>query len=124
MPYPPSLSNTAAKIIDPLTGASTWAFGSHKWTKNIGSFTKKAPIHTQNKIKFNAPDSKGIMGLTIKKNKNLPLSLLNFKIKNKRGREENNVYIKKYKVAWIRSIWYPHPRIKNIVGIKENSKKK
>lgn len=34
----------AAKIIDPATGASTWAFGSHKWTENSGSFTKNAII--------------------------------------------------------------------------------
>lgn len=30
IPYPPSFSKTAAKIIDPATGASTWAFGSHR----------------------------------------------------------------------------------------------
>lgn len=41
-PNPPSLSRIAAKNIDPTTGASTWALGSHMWKKNIGSFTKKA----------------------------------------------------------------------------------
>lgn len=30
-PYPPNLSSIAAKIIDPAMGASTWAFGSHRW---------------------------------------------------------------------------------------------
>lgn len=29
IPYPPSLSKTPAKIIDPPTGASTWALGNH-----------------------------------------------------------------------------------------------
>jgi hypothetical protein len=29
-PYPPSFSRIAAKIIDPATGASTWALGSHR----------------------------------------------------------------------------------------------
>lgn len=29
-PNPPSFSRMAARIIDPATGASTWAFGSHK----------------------------------------------------------------------------------------------
>lgn len=29
-PYPPNLSSTAANTIDPATGASTCAFGSHK----------------------------------------------------------------------------------------------
>jgi hypothetical protein len=39
-PYPPNFSKIAAKIIDPAIGASTWAFGNHKWTENIGNFTK------------------------------------------------------------------------------------
>ena len=30
-PYPPNFSRTPAKIIEPATGASTWAFGNHKW---------------------------------------------------------------------------------------------
>ena len=34
----------AAKNIDPATGASTWAFGSHRWTKKMGNFTKKAIV--------------------------------------------------------------------------------
>ena len=41
-PKPPSFSKIAAKNIDPTTGASTWALGSHMWKKNMGSFTKKA----------------------------------------------------------------------------------
>lgn len=28
--------------MDPATGASTWALGSHRCVKNIGIFTKKA----------------------------------------------------------------------------------
>lgn len=32
-PYTPSFSRSAAKIIDPAVGASTWAFGSHKCTE-------------------------------------------------------------------------------------------
>lgn len=43
-PYPPSFRRIAAKIIEPATGASTWAFGSHKWTENRGNFTKNAKI--------------------------------------------------------------------------------
>lgn len=30
MPYPPNFRRTAARIIDPATGASTWALGSHR----------------------------------------------------------------------------------------------
>ncbi len=44
MPYPPSFSKIAARIIDPATGASTCAFGSHKCTENSGSFTINAVI--------------------------------------------------------------------------------
>lgn len=41
IPYPPNFSNTPAKIIEPPTGASTWALGNHWWKKNIGNLTKK-----------------------------------------------------------------------------------
>jgi hypothetical protein len=44
IPYPPNFSRIAARIIDPATGASTCAFGSHKWTENSGSFTINAVI--------------------------------------------------------------------------------
>jgi hypothetical protein len=44
IPYPPSLRSTAAKIMLPATGASTWALGSHRWQINIGSFTKNPLI--------------------------------------------------------------------------------
>lgn len=44
-PYPPSFNKTAARIIDPSNGASTWAFGNHRWKINIGIFTKKAKIN-------------------------------------------------------------------------------
>lgn len=39
-PYPPSFSRMAANTIDPAIGASTCAFGNHRWVENIGSFTK------------------------------------------------------------------------------------
>lgn len=44
IPYPPSFNRIAARIIEPATGASTCAFGSHKCTINIGSLTKNAVI--------------------------------------------------------------------------------
>lgn len=43
-PYPPSFSRIAAKIIDPAIGASTCALGSHRCTKNMGSFTRNPMI--------------------------------------------------------------------------------
>lgn len=42
IPYPPSFSRTPAKTMDPATGASTWALGSHRCPKYTGNFTKKA----------------------------------------------------------------------------------
>lgn len=43
-PYPPSFSRTAARIIDPATGASTWAFGNQRCVIYIGIFTINAII--------------------------------------------------------------------------------
>lgn len=40
-PYLPSLSKSPASAIDPAVSASTWAFGSQKWSLNTGIFTKK-----------------------------------------------------------------------------------
>lgn len=44
MPYPPSFSKMAAKIIEPAIGASTWAFGSHRCTPYNGILTMNAII--------------------------------------------------------------------------------
>jgi hypothetical protein len=44
IPYPPSFSRIAARIIDPATGASTCALGNHKCTENRGNFTINAVI--------------------------------------------------------------------------------
>ena len=42
MPYPPSLRSRAASSMDPAIGASTWAFGSHRWSPYRGAFTMNA----------------------------------------------------------------------------------
>jgi hypothetical protein len=49
-PYVPSFNNTPARIIEPATGASTWALGSHRWSENIGIFTKKARIKINHQL--------------------------------------------------------------------------
>jgi len=41
-PTPPNFKRTAARNIDPKTGASTWALGNHIWRNIRGSFTKNA----------------------------------------------------------------------------------
>lgn len=42
IPKVPNLRRIPAKIIDPATGASTCALGSHRWRKNIGALAKNA----------------------------------------------------------------------------------
>lgn len=43
-PYPPNFSRIPARIMEPLTGASTCAFGSHKCTPHMGTFTRNANV--------------------------------------------------------------------------------
>lgn len=43
-PYPPNFRRIAAKIIDPATGASTWALGNQRCREYKGIFVKKARI--------------------------------------------------------------------------------
>lgn len=42
IPYPPSFSKRAASSMDPAIGASTWAFGNHRWSPYRGAFTMNA----------------------------------------------------------------------------------
>lgn len=51
-PYPPIFSRIAASIMEPATGASTWALGSHRWSPNIGTLTRKAIIQKNGRIFF------------------------------------------------------------------------
>lgn len=50
MPYPPNFSRIAARIMDPAIGASTWAFGSHRWTPYKGILIIKAIIHANHRM--------------------------------------------------------------------------
>jgi len=40
-PNPPNFKTTLANTIEPKTGASTWALGSHMCKKKTGIFTNK-----------------------------------------------------------------------------------
>jgi len=40
-PYLPNFNKSPARIIEPEVLASTWAFGSQKWSPNTGIFTRK-----------------------------------------------------------------------------------
>lgn len=46
----------AARIIEPATGASTCAFGSHKWKPYTGIFIKKAIIDRAHHIVNDSTD--------------------------------------------------------------------
>ncbi len=48
IPYPPNFRRTAARIMEPATGASTCALGSQRWAPYSGIFTRNArrqPAH-------------------------------------------------------------------------------
>ena len=88
IPYPPSFNKIPAKIIEPPTGASTWALGSHWCTKYIGNFTKKAV--TENIIKIGTLWTQ----LEFTERKNIELeqfSWIIIIIVNNRGREAKRV---------------------------------
>jgi len=54
VPYPPSFNRMAANTIEPAIGASTCAFGNHRCTVNIGSFTINPEIrNTARDVLFN-----------------------------------------------------------------------
>lgn len=118
-PYPPSFSNTAAKIIEPATGASTCALGSQRWTVNMGNFTKNAIIINIHRIGWSFINVENCSGIVIF-NKLNEFHLI-FIIMSRSGRDAETVYNIKYILAWIRSGWYPHNIIRSIVGIKDAS---
>jgi len=93
-----------AKIIEPDTGASTWALGNHKWVKYIGILTIKAKTikNHQNSLK-----GKFIMEFFIKPRlKLIEPSLLNMNNSiNNKGNEAEIVYIIMYIPASSRSGW-------------------
>lgn len=49
IPYPPSLSSTAARTIDPAIGASTCALGNQRCKPYRGIFTMNAIMHANHK---------------------------------------------------------------------------
>lgn len=109
-----------ARIIDPATGASVWALGSHRCKINIGSFTEKAVRLIENhKIDM-------LFGRSMCcKNINLGLALQDLHSINRisRGKDAKTVYRSIYRPAWRRSGWYPHPMMRINVGAKEASNK-
>lgn len=119
IPYPPSFRRIAASTIDPAIGASTWAFGSHRWVANIGNFTRNpnniiSHMHSF-VIVFREDQLYGILIILW-----LDSFINNSKIINI-GNDAVTVYIIKYILAWRRSGWYPHNMIIIMVGINDAS---
>lgn len=83
-PNPPNFNIIAAKIIDPSTGAWTWALGNHKWKEKMGSLTIKGK---NNKILDNKIDNSGKSCLILKTEVEPDIR----KRQIKKGREENTV---------------------------------
>ena len=101
-PYPPSFNKIPARIIEPATGASTWALGSHKWVTYSGIFTKKAIVIASPSKKVQE-EVNGAYDL--KRNKLDPEVLKNIIDLKSRGKEAVTVYIIKYILACRRSGW-------------------
>lgn len=90
IPYLPSFNKIAAKIIEPITGASTCALGNHTWAPNIGNFTTKAIRLI--KIKINEIDENLIQEfIWIISKLDHDHSLIIHKIINKKGIDAVNV---------------------------------
>ena len=84
IPQPPSFNKTPAKIIEPETGASTWALGNQRWTKYIGNFTRKANTVIVHK-KFGIPWVIIILNFTD------PLQFMIITIEISKGNDANKV---------------------------------
>ena len=104
--------------MEPTTGASTWALGSHKWNGNIGNFTRKPTIRAREKI-FE-PVAETILRLLAVKDGFIIFSTKIRKIN--KGKEAEIVYITIKSLAKIRSGWPPQPKINSIIGTRLSSK--
>lgn len=102
-PNPPSLRRIAARIIDPATGASTWALGSHRWDKNKGSLTRKAVVDINH---HRSIILRGVWGGShLYSIDRCPVLFIHIKRLRSKGREARMVYIIKYMPACRRSGW-------------------
>lgn len=59
MPYPPNFRRIAARIMEPAMGASTWAFGSLRWTPYRGILMRNAIMHANHRMLLDQVDSRG-----------------------------------------------------------------
>jgi hypothetical protein len=119
-PYPPNFRRIAANTIEPAIGASTWALGSHKWTENIGSFTRNPRMASVQNRGLALINEGSIISVHVAKDALLDVLKIKQKIMNI-GSEAVIVYIIKYILACSRSGWYPHVIIISMVGMRDAS---
>ena len=103
--------------MEPETGASTWALGSHKWTEYKGVFTRNGKmVKNHHKVMYFL----GVIqfGKVVKR---CPFIFIIRRRENNSGREVKIIYIIRYVPAWRRSGWYPQPKMRIKVGIREAS---
>jgi hypothetical protein len=112
--------------MDPATGASTCALGSHRCTEYMGNFTKNPAVIL--KVKIGETLKKKILselGNLIKsKKKYCPQYFINAMFIKSRGKEAQIVYNTRFSLALKRSGWYPHPIIIMKIGNSAVSNKK
>lgn len=102
-PYLPNFKSTPARTIDPATGASTWALGSHRCVRYKGVFTRKAAIVISHQRERVFVCGRRVhLGRIIERWQ----EYLNIKVsERRRGREAVTVYMIKYIPACSRSGW-------------------
>lgn len=90
-PYPPNFNKIAAKIIDPTTGASTWALGNQRCTAKRGNLTKKAKNKASKCIEDKKEKKEMWRLISDIEKKEKKLFNENWRIIIKRGRDANTV---------------------------------
>lgn len=91
IPYPPSLRSTAARTMDPAIGASTWAFGSHRWRPYRGILTMNAIMHASHSRVLDQEFGKGCAQYCMIKRLRVPKLFWSHSKAIRRGKEPTRV---------------------------------
>lgn len=91
IPYPPNFSNTAASTIEPAIGASTWAFGNHRWRPYNGILTIKARIHASHSREWAQLFVRGLIQYCMSRKFKEPTSFWIYVRATSKGREPISV---------------------------------
>lgn len=91
IPYPPSFSNTAASTIEPAMGASTCAFGNHRWSPYRGIFTINAIMHASQRKMLDQVVEMGLAQYWMIRKFKVPVVFWIYSSATKRGSEPTRV---------------------------------